>query len=104
LPKDKTLQYNSRFSKLTGISHSIIIIEFPLGLSKPIQRKKELIARGSLWQKSVLISPFPETYHYPFNSTTIPLLNNKKEFYREGLGTIWISDRTGGKTLKEKPL
>jgi hypothetical protein len=84
LPKDKTVQYNWRFSKLKGTSHSVIITAFPLVFQSPYKERKN----------PRLDPPLPETYHYPFNSTTIPLLNNKKEFYGEGLGTIWIGNRT----------
>jgi hypothetical protein len=101
--KDKTLLFRSGFNKLTGISHSIIIMAFPLGLSKKMGRK-ELVTGGSLWQTNVLIPPCQKRTIILLIQPSSLLKDNKKKCFGGGLGTIWISKRTRDKAPKEKPL
>ena len=101
--KDKILLFSSSFSKLTDISHSIIIAAFPLALSKPTQRKNSS-PEAVFGQRSVLI-PLYQTHSVILLIQPSPLLKaNKKKCFGGGLGRIWISNTTRDKALKENPL
>lgn len=82
LSEDKTLLFSSRFSKLTGISHSIIIIAFPSVFQSRCEERTRH-RRQSLANER-LDSPLPGTYHYPFNSTISIIKGQEKE-------TLWRS-------------
>lgn len=76
LSQDKTLLFSSRFSKLTGISHSIIIIAFPSVFHSRCEERTRH-RRHSLANER-LDSPLPERYHYPFSSTISVIKGQQK--------------------------
>jgi len=75
--EDKTLLFSSRFTKLTGISHSIIIIAFPSVFQSQCEERTRH-RRQSLANER-LDFPLPATYHYPFNSTISIIKGQQKE-------------------------